>query len=101
MQTEKVGTRLHVLSPVAITRGDMEQAPLAKRPTSLEGKTLGLVWNNKVNGDVALRRVGEVLQQKISGLQVKFYPGGPGPTVKALMDQARQECDVAIGCTAD
>ena len=101
MSAKETSTRLQVLNPVAVTRGEVECAPPAKRPVSLEGKTLGLIWNHKVNGDVALRRVGEVLQERVSGLQVRFYAGGPGPTDTALMEKAKEECDVAVGCTAD
>jgi hypothetical protein len=91
---------LEVLNPVAPVVGDLERTPLAPRPASLEGKTLGLVWNGKANGDVALKRVGEVLQRKVENLTVRFYSGSL-PCDKALLERVKQECDVAVGCTAD
>jgi hypothetical protein len=92
--------RLDVLNPVAPVLGEVEATPLAPRPSSLEGKTIGLVWNGKANGDVALRRAGELIQQQIPHVTLKFYSGAL-PTPRFLLEQAKQEIDVAIGCTAD
>ena len=92
--------KLDVMNPVAPVLGDVEATPLAPRPSSLEGKTIGLVWNGKANGDVALRRAGELLEQQIPGVTVKFYSGAL-PTPTFIMDKAKEEVDVAIGCTAD
>jgi|TARA_B100001971_G_C17684365_1_gene283865 hypothetical protein len=92
--------RLDVMNPVAPVLGEVEATPMAPRPASLKGKTIGLVWNGKANGDVALRRAGELVQQRVPGVKVKFYSGAL-PTPTALMDQAIREVDAAIGCTAD
>jgi len=92
--------KLNVLNPVAPVLGEVNATPLATRPSSLEGKTIGLVWNGKANGDVALKRAGELLEQKIKGATVKFYSGAL-PTPDFIMEQAKQEVDVAVGCTAD
>ncbi|MCH9010207.1 MAG: hypothetical protein IIC21_06260 [Chloroflexi bacterium] len=91
---------MKVVNPVAKVLGDVNATPLAPRPSSLEGKTIGLVWNGKANGDVALRRAGEILQEKIPGVTLKFYSGAL-PTPEFIMDKAKQAVDVAIGCTAD
>ena len=92
--------KLDVMNPVAPVLGEVEATPLAPRPSSLEGKTIGLVWNGKANGDVALRRAGELLEQQIPSVTVKFYSGAL-PTPTFIMDKAKEEVDVAIGCTAD
>ena len=92
--------QLNVLNPVAPVLGEVNATPLAPRPSSLEGKTIGLVWNGKANGDVALKRAGELLQERLPGVSVKFYSGAL-PTPEFIMDQAKQEVDVAICCTAD
>ena len=92
--------KLDVLNPVAPVLGEVNATPRPPRPSSLEGKTIGLVWNGKANGDVALRRAGELIQQRIANVTVKFYSGAL-PTPAFLMDQAKAEVDVAIGCTAD
>ncbi len=92
--------RLEVLNPVAPLQGDVHALTLAPRPSSLAGKTVGLVWNGKANGDVALRRAGELLQQRFPDIKLRFYSGAL-PCPQALMEQAKAEVDVAVGCTAD
>ena len=92
--------QLEVLNPVAPVLGEVNASPMAPRPESLEGKTIGLVWNGKANGDVALKRAGEMIQSKVPGVEVKFYSGAL-PTPAPVLDRAKEEVDVAIGCTAD
>ncbi len=92
--------RLEVLNPVAPVQGDVKAIPLASRPTSLEGKTIGLVWNGKANGDVALKRAAELIQKRVPNVQFKFYSGAL-PVPRQLMEQAKREVQLAIGCTAD
>src|SRR5690606_20454396 len=60
---------LEVCNPVAERYGG-EQKSLAPRPTTLVGKTLGLLWNAKPNGDVALKTVGRVAKKLVSDLEV-------------------------------
>jgi|TARA_Y100000031_G_scaffold72888_1_gene80572 hypothetical protein len=91
---------LNVLHPVAVSQGDIDRAELAQVPQSLEGKRVGLLWNAKRGGEVALRRAGEMLQERFQDCQVIFYPGMM-PAPKAIMERAKQECDVVIGATAD
>ena len=91
---------LEVMNPVAPVLGEVEATPLAPRPPSLDGKTIGLMWNGKANGDVALRRAGEAIQGRIPGVTVKLYSGAL-PTPGPIMERAKAEIDVAIGCTAD
>ena len=91
---------LEVLHPVAISEGEIDRAELAQVPLTLEGKRVGLLWNAKRGGEVALRRVGEALQERFQDCEVIFYPGMM-PAPKVIMEQAKQECDVVIGATAD
>ncbi len=39
-------------------------------PASLEGKTVVLRWNGKMNGDKYLTRVGELLTQQVKGVKI-------------------------------
>ena len=78
--------------------GKAEQ--LADRLPSLEGRTIGLLWNSKANGDVALRRAGEMIAERVPGVDVRFFNGNT-PSDPAVVDQAARECDAVIGCTAD
>ena len=91
--------QLEVLNPVAEIHAQ-KMAKLAPRPRSLEGKTVGLVWNSGPNGDIALKRAGEVIQARAKNVSVEFY-SGTRPLRSDLLEKARQECDVFIGLTAD
>jgi hypothetical protein len=91
---------LDVLHPVAVSQGDIDPAKLAQVSQTLDGKRIGLLWNSKRGGEVALRRAGELLQQRFQGCQVIFYPGKM-PAPKAIMERVKSECDVVLGSTAD
>lgn len=94
-----VADALNIVTPTADKFGE-GSFTLAERPASLEGKTLGLLWNAKANGDVALKRAGELLSERIPSLTVKFYSGNL-PCSPELLKRAAAESDVVIACTAD
>ena len=91
---------LEVSNPVALIKGELEASPMATRPDTLNGKTIGLVWNGKANGDVALKYAAEVIEKRIPNVRFKFYSGAL-PCSQTLMEKAKTEVDLAIGCTAD
>ena len=80
---------LEVLNPVAPVLGDVKAHSLAPRPSSLEGKTIGLVWNGKAMGDVALKRAAELIQKRIPSVTFKFYSGAL-PVPRMLMERAKK-----------
>jgi hypothetical protein len=88
-----------VLDPTA------EQAPatreLTRRPSSLEGKTVGLLDISKARGDVFLDRVQQRLEER--GLRVERFRK-PTFTKVAPIDlrhEISQKCDVVIEALAD
>jgi hypothetical protein len=92
-------TAITVLDPTADVYGD-DAVSLAPRLRSLEGKVLGLLWNGKPLGDVALRLTGQLIAEKIPGVTVRFYSGSM-PCSPALLDTMVAECDAVVACTAD
>jgi len=42
----------------------------SRRPATLEGKTVALLWNAKSNGDFFLSRVGELLAEQVKDVKV-------------------------------
>jgi hypothetical protein len=51
---------------------------LAPRISSLEGKTVGLKWNMKPNGDIFLNKVAELLTAQVKDIKIiKFYEVEP------------------------
>lgn len=96
--------KLEVLSPAAQKYAGNKVRP-ASRLESLNGKTIGLYWNQKSGGDVALARIAERLSQRHPGVHFKSFSGsiGWGRTVASEQDVQRiaQECQAVIGATAD
>jgi len=90
---------LEVLNPVAANQAP-QSFQLSARPHSLEGKTVGLIWNSSPNGDIALKRVGELIQARVKNVTVMFY-SGTRPLRQELLLKAQQECDVFVGLSAD
>ena len=91
---------LEVLAPEAVMQGEMEGFGAAPRSPSLAGKRVGLVWNAKRGGDVALDRVGEQLTQRFPGVQVTRYDGN-FPCAPGLLEDALNDCDVFVGSSGD
>ena len=58
------------------------QVKMNPHPASLEGKTVVLRWNSKLNGDKFLDRLAELLTQKVPGVKiVKMYLVDPSTAV--------------------
>ena len=92
---------LEVLNPVAQQRGALTAMPINPRPASLSNKTVGLLWSGTHGGDVALKRAGEMLQERFANLRVNFYAGSGYPISPPIVKRAAEACDVVIGATAD
>jgi hypothetical protein len=90
---------LKVCKPVA-AKASMHVQP-ADRPTSLNNKTIGLVWNGKPGGDVALGQIVEFVINYFHEAKFKefFYNGFP--FTKSQIDQIATGCDVVVGTTGD
>lgn len=78
----------------------VEREPMP-RPTSLEGKTIGLLDISKARGDVFLARLGELLADK--GLSFKSYkkPTFARVVPLELVQRITAESDVLIEALAD
>ena len=92
--------QIEVLNPVSQQRGDLQQQAVSPRPATLEGKTVGLLWNGFRNGDIALRRISELLKERFPGVQTNFYVGGH-PAPSEVLKQAADQCAVVVGAAAD
>jgi hypothetical protein len=100
-----------------VPEGGVIQEPLklAPRITSLEGKTIGLRWNGKPNGEILLNQVADLLKVKVPDIKIiKFYeieqstihtdpPGPPQQSVEAEANFIKEKYnpDLVIGSQAD
>jgi hypothetical protein len=84
---------------------------LAPRITTLEGKTIGLKWNQKPNGNILLDRVAELLKQKYPTAKIiKFWEVEPTTAPQTANDEqakkkaqiiASYKTDIVIGSQCD
>ena len=93
---------LEVLNPVAQSQGETSKVvgKAARRSHSLDDMTVGLLWNSKRGGDIALDKAGELVKNKYKNVKVIRY-NGTMPCEKTLMERAKKECDIFIGSTGD
>jgi hypothetical protein len=91
---------LEVLAPEAVMQGELEGFGAARRAPSLAGKKVGLVWNAKRGGDIALDRAGEQLSRRFPDIEVTRYDGN-FPCAPQLLEKALEECDVFVGSSGD
>ncbi len=75
--------------------------PLAERPATLQGATVGILDISKARGNVFLDRIAEQLQGQ--GIEVKRYrkPTFTRPAPTALRQQIAAECQVVVEGLAD
>jgi len=92
---------LEVMNPVARQRAMERIIPPNPRLSSLDDTTIGLVWSGTHGGDVALNRVGEMLQERFNNVDARFYTGGNYPNPPHILKQAAEECDAIVGATGD
>lgn len=92
-------SKLKVFKPVA-AKATIHVQP-ANRPPSLNNKTVGLVWNGKPGGDVALGQVAELLKKYFNGVNIKEFFYGQFPFAKNQIGQITAGCDVVVGATGD
>ena len=95
-------TSIEVLNPVAKTEADQQVKTFepAQRHASLDDLTVGLIWNSKRGGEIALDHAGKLLQSRYKNVRVVRYDGSM-PCDKGLLQRAKSECDVFVGSTGD
>lgn len=98
-----------VVNPAGVKK--VTPMELAPRLASLEGKTVGLKWNQKPNGNIFLDRIAELLKEKVPGVKIiKFYEVEPdtvpqsaniGDAQKKAQLIAKHKPDIVIGSQCD
>jgi hypothetical protein len=82
---------------------DEKRMPLARRPESLEGKTIGVLGNSKLNADAVLLAVGELLQQRYGAGAIvhRFKQNFSRPAPDETIDELVAGCDVVLTGVGD
>jgi len=91
---------LKVMNPIGETNTE-ESFQGGASMKDLTGKTVGLFWNGKHNGDVFLLKVVEILKERFKGMKIeKFDYGFEGVGDHAIREMA-DKSDFVLGAMAD
>ena len=92
---------IYTLNP----RDTAETSPAARalRPASLDGKTIGLLSNNKPHSEELLRMVADIIGERYSLAGVVEYNKGghQWPADPSALGDLAHRCDVMIHATAE
>jgi hypothetical protein len=94
--------QLVVLNPIGVFKPD--RVSPAPRLGDLNNKRIGLQWNEKPRGDIALQRVKELLEERYEGMEVRFLPSTNivRPLTQDQLDEITAwKPDAVVGGTAD
>jgi hypothetical protein len=82
---------------------DEGRAPMARRPGTLNGRTIGLLSNSKLNADAVLYAVGELLAQRydVKAVVHRTKPSFSVPAPEATIKELVENCDVVLTGVGD
>ncbi len=93
--------RIRVFDPTTTPK---EQAlRYAPRPTTLQGKKVGLVENTKYNSDKLLLKIGKILADEygVIGVLLRRKRNAGVPAHEEIINDIKAECDVVIAGVGD
>jgi hypothetical protein len=77
----------------------------AQRLGEVAGKRIGLYWNIKAGGDLALTHVDDILSKRYPGTRFTYYQGDVGMGTRhctpAQAERISKEVDAVVGTSAD
>jgi hypothetical protein len=78
------------------------EGALSPRPTSLDGKRIGLLWNSKVNADIYLHRLEELLSERHQNVEFvwRAKPTASKPMEPDVLDTMKS-CDLVVTAFGD
>ena len=100
-QGQKDTYLLQVLNPVGVLK--FNPIPPAKRLKDLKNKKIGLYWNRKARGDVALERVKELLSQRFKGIIFEWFetPVSTEASQEWFENVKKRNVDGVVAATGD
>ena len=96
-----VAERLQVLDPTV--QAIPEDAVVAERPDTLDGKVVGLLANGKINSEEILALTQEVLADRYEfrGVVARNKRNASRPCPEHIIDELVEQCDVVITSSGD
>jgi len=87
---------LTVLDPTA--KPTRKEFKMAVRPDKLEGKVLGLIWNDKPSGDILLNEFAEQLNKRFHFAQILRHKKADAPLgiTEDALNEFSTKCDLVI-----
>ena len=93
--------KIEILVPVAeINLGEVR---MTERPSNLNGKVIGLMWDGKPNGDLLLDNLGEELKKKFlhSEILMNSKPRATSGALDEVLEELSTKCNLVILAIAD
>ncbi len=96
-----IAERVQVLDPTVQAIPD--DAVVAKRPDTLDGKVIGLLANGKINSEEILALTQEVLADRyeFAGVIARNKRNASRPCPDHIIDELVDQCDVVITSSGD
>jgi hypothetical protein len=100
-QKEQSLGKIEILVPVA--EANFEEIRTAERPSNLDEKVIGLMWDGKPNGDLLLNHVGEALEKKflLSEILMKSKPRASSRAPDEVLEELSTKCNLVILAIGD
>lgn len=80
------------------------EAATVKRPSTLPGKRLAVVWNKKPGGDILLDRFSELLAERFKPVEIEridHQAETAGMLDEVIVNRLVETCDAAVIGTGD
>lgn len=90
-----------LLDPTSKARS--KELKMATRPSNLEGKVVGFLWNNKPGADILLNRFAQLLDERFHFAKTLKHtkPHASSGTSIDMLDSLSAECDLVITAVGD
>ncbi|HEY7591516.1 MAG TPA: hypothetical protein VH969_00055 [Actinophytocola sp.] len=95
-------TTYRVFRPTPDRPEQTDGPALAERPGTLDGKRIGLLWNAKVNADIYLHRLQELITERHQDVEFVWQakPTASKPMEPDVLDEMRG-CDLVVTAFGD
>ena len=94
--------KIEILVPVGeVKLGKMIK--VASRPSNLEGKVVGLLWNHKPNGNLLLENLEKLVKKKykLCGTLMREKPLSSSEAPHEVLEELFAKCDLVILAIGD